>query len=112
MLSADKAFKIGPLKIKQYVLPFLLTKTMLSVEIVYFQLTKLIPVTPVRRRWGTPIDASVATTAHRPLSSAMRSNDDNDWPVHSLMLFFHDLRDLPLRRLYHPLFLAVFGSVL
>ena len=29
----------------------------------------------------------------------MRSNDDNDWPVHSLMLSLHDLRDLPLQRL-------------
>ena len=36
-------------------------------------------------------------TAHRLLLSAMHSNDDIDWPVHSLMLFFHDLRDLPVR---------------
>ena len=36
---------------------------------------------------------------HRPLSSAMRSNDDIHWPVHSLMLSFHDFRGLPLRRL-------------
>ena len=47
------------------------------------------PVTP-RRRWGTPTDAFAATAAHRRLSSATWSNDDIDWPVHSLMLFFHD----------------------
>ena len=29
----------------------------------------------------------------------MRSNDYNDWPVHSLMFSLHDLRGLPLRRL-------------
>ena len=29
----------------------------------------------------------------------MRSNGDIDWPVHSLILIFHDLRGLPLRRL-------------
>ena len=38
-------------------------------------------------------------TAHRLQPSAMRSNDNIDWPVHPLMLSFHDLRDLPLRRL-------------
>ena len=27
----------------------------------------------------------------------MRSNDSVNWPVHSLMLFFHDLSGLPLR---------------
>ena len=36
----------------------------------------------------------------RPLmSSAMRSNNDNYWPVHSLMSSLHDSRVLPLRRL-------------
>ena len=50
-------------------------------------------VTP-RRRWGTPTDASAVTTAHRRLSSATRSIDDIDRPVHSLMLSFHDLRGL------------------
>ena len=49
--------------------------------------------------WDTPTDASAAMTAHRPLSSAMRSNDDIDWPVHSLMLSLHDLRGLLLPRL-------------
>ena len=29
----------------------------------------------------------------------MHSNDDIDWPVHSLLFSFHDLRGLPLRRL-------------
>ena len=38
---------------------------------------------------GTPTDASAAMAAHRPLSSAMRSNDDIDWPVHFLMVSFH-----------------------
>ena len=37
--------------------------------------------------------------AHRFLSAVMRSNNDIDWPVHSLMLSFHDLRGLPLRHL-------------
>ena len=36
-------------------------------------------------------------TAHRP--SAMRCNYDINWPVHFLMLTFHDLRSLPLRHL-------------
>ena len=57
---------------------------------------KLIAVMP-GRRLGTLIDASVAMTAHGPLSSAMCRNDDIDWPVHFLMLSFHDLRRLPLR---------------
>ena len=56
---------------------------------------------PVRRRRlrGTSIDASAAMGAHRRLSSATRSTDDIDWPVHSLMFSFHDLRGLPVRRL-------------
>ena len=57
----------------------------------------LTPVMP-KCRWGTPTEVSAAIVAHRLLSSAMRSND-NDWPVHSLMLSLHDLRCLPLRRL-------------
>ena len=36
--------------------------------------------------------------ARRLLSSAMRSSDDGDWPVHSVMMPFHDLRGLSLRR--------------
>ena len=32
------------------------------------------------------------------LLSAMRTNDDSDQPVHSFMLFTHDLSSLPLRR--------------
>ena len=58
----------------------------------------LLPVAP-RHRWGAPTNASSAMTVHRPLSFAMRSNDDIDWPVHSLIPSFHDLRDLTLRRL-------------
>ena len=76
------------------------TKTKLT-EITKGKLSadeKLTPVT-TRRHWGTPTVAPAAMTAHRPLSSAMRSSDDIDWPVHSLMLSFHDLQGLPLRRL-------------
>ena len=47
------------------------------------------PVTPWRR-WGTPTDASTVTAAHRRLSSATRTIDDIDCPIHSLMLSFHD----------------------
>ena len=47
----------------------------------------------------TPTDASAAMAAHRLLSTVMWSNDDIDWPVHPLTLFFHDLRGLLLRRL-------------
>ena len=50
-------------------------------------------------RWAAPTDASAVTTAQRPLSSAMHSNDYIDWPVNSLMLSFHDLRGLRQRRL-------------
>ena len=37
------------------------------------------------RHWGTLTDASSVMAAHRRPSSAKRSNDDIDWPVHSLM---------------------------
>ena len=69
------------------------------------------PVTP-RRHWGTHTDAPAVMVAHRRLYSATRGNDDNDWPVHSLILPFHDLRGLPLRRLQstEPCSM-VFGSV-
>ena len=46
--------------------------------------TQLTPTTP-KRRWGTPTDASAAMVSHRLLSSATRSNDDNDLQVHSFM---------------------------
>ena len=49
--------------------------------------------------------------AHRLPAAAMRSNDDIDGAVNSLMLSFDDLRGLPLRQLYHPLFSMIFGSV-
>ena len=55
------------------------------------------PVTP-GRRVGIPMDASAVIVAHRLLSFVMRSNDDSVWAVHSLMLSFHDLHGLPLRR--------------
>ena len=51
------------------------------------------------RRWGTPTDAPAVNAAHQPLSSAMRSNDVDDWPIHSLMLYFYDLRGVHLRRI-------------
>ena len=56
------------------------------------------PVTP-RGRWDTPTDASAGMAEHLRQSSATRSSDDIDWPVHSLRLSFHDLGGLPLRRL-------------
>ena len=37
--------------------------------------------------------------AHQLLPFAMRNCCRSDWPVHSLMLSFHDLRGLPLRRI-------------
>ena len=40
---------------------------------------------------GTPTDACAAMVGRRLLSSAIRSNDDNDWPAHSLILSLHDL---------------------
>ena len=52
-----------------------------------------------KRRWRPPTDTCAAITAHRHLSSAMCSNDDVGWPIHSLMLSFHDLRGLPMWRL-------------
>ena len=50
------------------------------------------PMTPsvVRVFRQTPL--LCAMVANRLLSSAMRSNDDSAWPVHSLMLSFHDFR--------------------
>ena len=65
-----------------------------------------------KRRWDTPTDPFTAMTAHRPLSSAMHSNYDIDWPVHSLMLSFHDMRGLPLQRLLSTVPCGmIFGSV-
>ena len=50
------------------------------------------------RRSGTPTDASTLVVTHRLISSLMRSSDDDcGWPVHSLMLSFHDFSRLPLR---------------
>ena len=71
-----------------------------SAPVLEFQwpFLQLTPMTP-RHRCRTPTDATVVMVTHRLLSSAIRSNDDNDWPVHSLMLSFHDLRGLFQRRL-------------
>ena len=66
----------------------------LTVTLIHY-LTKLMPVTP-KRRWITLTDASAAMTAKRPLSSAMRSNDDIDRSVHSLRLSFQDFPGLPI----------------
>ena len=54
-----------------------------------------------KRRWDTPTVTFAVMVAHRPLSSAVgvHSNDNIDWPVHSLMFSLHDLCGLPLRRL-------------
>ena len=50
--------------------------------------------------------------ARRLLSSTMRSNDDNDWHVNSLMLSLHDLSGLPMRRLPSTVPRSmIFGSV-
>ena len=39
---------------------------------------------------------------HQLLSSSMRSRDDSEWPVHSLMLSLHDLQGLPLQQRFKP----------
>ena len=44
-----------------------------------------VPQAP-RRRSGTQVDASAVTAVHRRMSFATRSNDDIDWPVHSMTL--------------------------
>ena len=64
-----------------------------------FNFNQSIKTRDARRRWGTQTDASTVMAAHRRLSPATRSNDDFGWPVHSLMLSFHDLCALALRRL-------------
>ena len=60
---------------------------------------QLIPVTPGRHHSVTLTEASAVMFWHQLLSSAMCSNDDNDWPVHSLKLSLHDLLGHSLRRL-------------
>ena len=67
----------------------------------------LISVAP-GHRWATPTLASAEMVTHRLLAYAMGSNDDSDWPIHSLMLSFHDLRGIPVRRLSS----AVIGSMI
>ena len=62
------------------------------------------PVTS-RRRWGTQTDASAVMAAHRPLSSAMRSNDDIDGlfiPVCCTSVIY----EVFFCNNYHPLFLV------
>ena len=60
-----------------------------------------------RRRWGALTGASAVMIAHQPLSSVMCSNDDIDWSINSLMLSFHDLRGVPVRRLVPMIFDSV-----
>ena len=52
-----------------------------------------------RRRWGISTDGSGVTAADWRLPYAMQSDDDIDWPIHSLVLSFKDLGGLLLRRL-------------
>ena len=62
----------------------------------------------LRRRWVT----SAMVAAHRRRASAARGNDDIDWPLHSLMFSFQDLRGPLLRRLSSTkLCSMIFGSV-
>ena len=48
------------------------------------------------RHWGTLTYSSALITGHQHLSSARRSSFNSDWPVHSLILLFNDLCNLPL----------------
>ena len=51
----------------------------------------LTPVTP-KRRWGYS-DRRLHCSANRPSTSVVGDvgNNENDWPVHSLMASLHDL---------------------
>ena len=66
---------------------------------------------------NTSINKSIKIrNAHASLGypdRCLRSNSGIDWPVHSFMLSFHDLRGLPLRRLpsTEPCSSIIFGSV-
>ena len=52
-------------------------------------------------RWGTPTDRCLRCDGRptTPVLCNAELNDGIEWPVHSLILSFHDLRGLPLRRL-------------
>ena len=65
-------------------------------------------MTPGSRR-DTPTHASAVTVARRFLSSAVRSSEDSDWPVNSLILSFHDFTVF-LCDDYHPPFPVVWFS--
>ena len=56
---------------------------------------------------GTATDTATAMVAHRLLSSAMRSDNDNDWRVNSLMSSFYDLPGIIVRRLPPAVFFAL-----
>ena len=64
---------------------------------------KLAPVTP-KRRWSTSTYAYATMVAHRSLSSAMRSKDDNDWPVNCLIMSLHVPRCSSLATRFRLLF--------
>ena len=49
-------------------------------------------------------------TIHRLLSSAMRSNDDIGWAVHSLLLYPSMIYEVFIWDEYYPLFLVVWSS--
>ena len=64
-----------------------------------------------RRRWGV-VRQMICCDDCPSTSSAMGSNDDIDWPVHSLMLSLHDLRGILLRWLPSTVpWSIIFGSV-
>ena len=61
----------------------------------------------------TLTDASAVKTAHGLMLSAMHSDDDIDWPVHSLLLSLHDLDSLSLRGLPSSLPCSmIFGNII
>ena len=87
-----------PIVIVYLIIVLSITAKYLLLRSIYTQCTNLTnllaPVTP-KRRWGY----SDRCVAHRLLSTAMRSNDDNDWRVNSRTLSLHDERGLSVRRL-------------
>ena len=61
------------------------------------------------RRWRTPADPCPVMVSRQLVLFAMRSSAGSNWPVHSMMLSFHALHALPLRR--PPYVVLVFISV-
>ena len=52
----------------------------------------------LERRSATSTDVYAVIATSMTYAVCHVRNNDSDWPVHSLMLSFHDLRDLPVRR--------------